>query len=508
MNQRKIGTILSYLNIFLSNTISLIYTPYMLNMLGKSEYGIYGTAQSFISYLTILNFGIGGAYIKFNSQCRSKNDKDEENRLNGMFISIFTVLSLLVFIGGLLLIFSADTLMKNTYSSEELYKLKVVMFILTINMVITFMFNVISMALISYEKFIFIKSIVLITGIITPIINVMALNSGGKAITITLISFIISFLSYIIYFIYARKKINFKISFHGLKKDVFKELFTFSFFLFINSITDQITFSTDSIILSAVKGASASAIYTVGSNFKGYFLSFSSNISSVFAPQINMIVAKTKDMNLLNEIFIRIGRIQFYVISLIMIGYICIGKSFIMLWAGPDYKDSFWIGILLMGSVFVPAFQNIGLEIQKALNRHKARSVVYFIIALANVIISIPFSIKFGGIGAAAVTFVCMFIGTVIFMNIYYKVKINLDITKFWKSILSIIPSYTPAIIVGILINKLITLDSYVEILLSALVITITFILSIWKFSMNKYEKDLILTPIKKFTKKGNKNVL
>ena len=45
MSQRKLGTILSYLNIFLSNTISLIYTPYMLRMLGQSEYGIYGTAQ-------------------------------------------------------------------------------------------------------------------------------------------------------------------------------------------------------------------------------------------------------------------------------------------------------------------------------------------------------------------------------------------------------------------------------------------------------------------------------
>ena len=67
MSQRKLGTILSYLNIFLSNTISLIYTPYMLRMLGQSEYGIYGTAQSFISYLSILSFGIGGAYIRYNA---------------------------------------------------------------------------------------------------------------------------------------------------------------------------------------------------------------------------------------------------------------------------------------------------------------------------------------------------------------------------------------------------------------------------------------------------------
>ena len=38
MNQRKIGTILSYVQIIVSNTISLIYTPYMLRMMGQSEY--------------------------------------------------------------------------------------------------------------------------------------------------------------------------------------------------------------------------------------------------------------------------------------------------------------------------------------------------------------------------------------------------------------------------------------------------------------------------------------
>ena len=61
MNQRKVGTLLSYLHIFISNTVSILYTPYMLQMMGQSEYGLTGTATSFISYLSISSFGIGGA---------------------------------------------------------------------------------------------------------------------------------------------------------------------------------------------------------------------------------------------------------------------------------------------------------------------------------------------------------------------------------------------------------------------------------------------------------------
>ena len=72
MSQRKAGTVLSYVYFVVSNGISLIYTPYMLRMMGQGEYGLYGTANSFVSYLSVLSFGIGGAYIRFNARYRRK----------------------------------------------------------------------------------------------------------------------------------------------------------------------------------------------------------------------------------------------------------------------------------------------------------------------------------------------------------------------------------------------------------------------------------------------------
>lgn len=498
MNQRKAGTILSYVHIIITNTISLIYTPFMLRMLGQSEYGLYGTANSFISYLTVLNFGIGGAYIRFNAKCRVRQDKEEEKRLNGMFLTIFAVLSLLVFVGGMSFIFLAEKLVKNTFTSQELLKLRVIMFIMTINIMVSFIFNVVMMALQAYEEFVFIRLVLLCAGIINPIVNVTALMFGGRAVTISAISCIISILSYLTFFVYARRKINMQFSFSGFKKSEMKELFIFSGFLFLNSVTDQITFSTDNLILSAMKGTSAVAIYSVGSNFKIYFQNFSSSISSVFAPQINRIVANNGSTEDLDEIFTRVGRIQFYIVSLILIGYLSIGYDFVKLWAGQDYGDAFYVGFFLMLAVFVPAFQNVGLEIQKAKNMHKARSIAYFLIALVNVLLTIPFCVLWGGVGAALATAICMFMGTVVFMNIYYAKKIRLDIKSFWKSIFSILPGYILPVAVSIVINRLWKLDSYYDIFGAAVVIAISFIGSVWLFSMNEYEKYLIKKPIVK----------
>lgn len=499
MNQRKAGTILSYLHILISNTISIIYTPYMLQMMGQSEYGLYGTASSFISYLSVLSFGIGGAYIRFNTRCRANNDREGEKQLNGMFFVVFVCLAVLVFAGGMGCILLAEELVEDSFTALELYKIRIILFLLTVNMMITFIFNVIMMALQAYEKYIVLRVVSLVTCIITPIINVVALKIGGRSITITVISLAISIICYIFYYLYARKVIRMAFSFKGFRKDVLQEIFVFSGFLFLNSITDQITFSTDSIILSSVSGTSAVAVYTVGAQFKNYFQQFSTSISSVFSPSINLIVAKKQNCSELNDIFIRIGRIQFYVVSLILIGYISIGKAFISIWAGTDYSNAFIIGLMLMIAVFVPSFQNVGLEIQKAMNKHKARSVVYFFIALANIVLTIPFAKQWGGGGAAFATLITTFFGYVVFMNFYYHKHIGLDIPKFWRSIISIIPGYVLPILVGVCINKFWMLDSYVDILIAAFIICIVFAMSVWNCSMNNYEKELIKKPIIKY---------
>ena len=41
MNQIRAGVILNYVIIILNILLGLLYTPYMLRMLGKNEYGLY-----------------------------------------------------------------------------------------------------------------------------------------------------------------------------------------------------------------------------------------------------------------------------------------------------------------------------------------------------------------------------------------------------------------------------------------------------------------------------------
>jgi O-antigen/teichoic acid export membrane protein len=354
------------------------------------------------------------------------------------------------------------------------------------------------MALQAHEQYIYMRASSIVFSILNPIVNVVVLFFGGKAVALSIVCLVLSLVSYLVHIIFAVKVIKFRMSFKGIQFSYFKEIFIFSGFLFINSITDQITSSTDGVIIGSICGTAAVSVYTIGAQFKNYFTSFSVAISGVFAPRVNDIVAKTDSNEELDELFIRIGRIQFYILSLMLIGYIAIGRDFIVLWAGSDYRESYMIGLILIMSTFVPLFQNVGLEIQKAKNKHKARSIVYFIIAATNLCLTIPFTKRWGGLGAAMATLICVFGGTVLFMNYYYAKGVGLNILKFWKSIFGIVPGFLPSIITGVVIFRCFVLDSYWKILAATGIIMVTYLLPVWFFSMNEYEKELFKSPVRR----------
>ena len=104
MNQRKLGTILSYLNILVTIVSQFAYTPIMLRILGQSEYGVYSLSQSVIGYLSLLNFGFSGSYLRFYSKCVADGDTEGAKKLNALYILVFIRIATSLLLGGFIII--------------------------------------------------------------------------------------------------------------------------------------------------------------------------------------------------------------------------------------------------------------------------------------------------------------------------------------------------------------------------------------------------------------------
>lgn len=503
--QIKYGIILQYVQMGLSIIVNLIYTPIMIRVLGDSEYGIYSLAASIISYLNLFTLGFGASYIRFYSKYKVNNDNESIKKLNALYISVFFILGLVALTAGLILASNVGVFFNDTYSENDLGLAKILMTFLSVNLFISFPASVFTSYITSQEKFIFQKIVNMGKTIISPCLCIGALFLGYGSIGMVVITTVISILIDIVNVLFCIFKLKMRFKFGRPDWLLLKDIAIFSVFIALNQIIDQINWQTDKIILGKMINATAVAVYAVAANINTMYISFSTAVSSVFAPRVNRIVMQNEpDMDeKLTALFIKVGRLQFFIMMLVLTGFIFFGKYFIIRWAGETYSDAYYIVLLLICPVTITLIQNVGIDIQRAKNKHKFRSLVYLIMALINVGISIWFCTLWGVIGVAVGTTLSLVIANVIIMNIYYHKQLGIDIIEFWKNIIITVPAFIIPIIFGVLLRRFYTFRNLIDFGVFVLLYTIVYVLSIWFLGLKKEEKQ---TLIRKRKRLGNEN--
>lgn len=489
-NELKIGTALSMLAIIVNSFIQIIYTPVYMKYLGQVDYGINSLVQSIMGYMAILNLGLGNAMLRYSIKYRTEGRTDEESSLNGMFLTIFTILMFIgiVIIGYIYL--NINNFFGDRFTLKEIEKTKLVFLIMACNVVISFPLSIFTTNITSKEKFIYQRGIKLITLILNPIIGFILMRIGYGLIAITVSTVIFALLSSALDIIYAFK-LGMKIKFSNFNIKILKEISVYSFFIFLNVIIDQIYWGTDRVIIGKYVGVQAIAIYSVGAIFNTLYMGFSSAIAGVLFPRINRLIAEGKNKEI-SDIFLKTGRLQYILLGLISSGFILFGKEFIFLWVGEGYEEAYKIALWIMLPLTIPLIQSTGVSIMQAKNMHQFRSIVYFIIAILNLILSIVLVKDIGVIGCAIATGISFILGQIITMNIYYQKYIGLDMIEFWKNILKMSVPIMFTMIFGFILNRYILDMTYMSFILKVSLYTGVYAVLLWYFSLNEYEKEQI----------------
>ncbi len=495
---RKLGAFLSYVSIIASVLIQLLYTPLLIGKLGQSEYGLYSLINSVIGYLTILDLGFGNAIVVYTAKYRAQKKYDEEKKLQGMFFLIFCIIGFITGLLGLIFYFNVNNLFGATMNDTELYKAKKMMLILTFNLVITFIFSIYSSILNAYEKFIYQKLISILNTILKPVIMIPLLFLGFKSITMVIVITILNIAVLISNYIYCRKKLNIKIKFMGFDRNLFKVIFSYSIWIFLGTIVDKINWSVDQFILGAICGTTAVSIYSVAGQINTLFINLSTGVSGVLLPKISKMVAKRATPEKLTDEFIKVGRIQFYIIFLMTSGLVLFGREFIIWWVGEDYIDSYYCLLFLIIPLSITLIQNLGISIRQAMNKHKFAAIVNIIVAIINLIISVFLARWFGPVGSALGTGIGIIV-SIFIINLYYNFNMKLNMRKFWSNIFRLLIRYILLIIAIVLLMHFYKIHGIANVFVYGSIYTVVYIIITYYLSFNEYEKKLVKNVIEKF---------
>lgn len=502
-SELKLGVILNYINMGIGNLIPILYTPIMLAILGQQEYGLYKLSSSVTSYLGLMSLGLGSAVTRYLIKSRTQDGEEAESKMLGMFLIIFRIIAALSLVVGTALTLSLSVWYGEALSNEELHKMQLLVFIMVCNMGLSFSMSPYLSIVTAREKYVFYQCMNIVLTCIGPVLNLIALFLGYASIGMATATLALAVVVRLIYYYYIRYKLGIRPKYKQLPFACLKEILLFSFWIFVGSIVEQLYNATDTLMIGAIPQLATAgvAVYSVGCILNSIILSLTTGLSATLVPRTNKMVFEGASNTQLTDFSILVGRLQAYIVSLLVIGFVLFGRPFIHFYVGDSYLDAYWVALFIVVPNVIPLAQSVCLSIVIAKNQHRFRSLTYLGIAILNVIGTWIALNQWGIKGAALVTGLALIIGNGFIMNWFYWKKTGIEIIRFWKQVCKV---FATPLILGVityfLAQKIDLYNLWIFLLCCVSFAIVTFCAQ-WRFAMNEYEKQLVTIPAKKLKK-------
>lgn len=499
-SQLKVGIVLNYVNMILGNLIPIFYTPVMLTLLGQSEYGLYKLASSVTSYLSLISMGLGSAITRYLIKSREEEGKDAEERMFGLFDVIFNVIAVAALVIGTLLTIGLPLWYSKSLTDAQLTRMQLLVFMMVINMALSFSQSPYLSVVNAHEKFVFLQCMNIVQTCGVPCLNLVALYLGFGSVGLTITAMGASILTRIAYQFYVRSKMQLRPRIKNLPTDKLKEIMGFAFWIFVANVVGQLYNATDTVMIGMIPALATTgvAVYNVGVTMTSIIGGVSTGISSLIAPKVNRLVFNNANGEELTCLAIKIGRIQGYIASLLITGFIVFGRPFIELYAGESYADAYWVAIWIAVPAIIHLVQSVCLAIIIAENQHRFRAITYLFIACMNVVGTWYMMQIWGVVGAAAMSGIATVIGQGFIMNWYYSTHTKINIKQFWHSVAKTFVVPAAVCVLGCLISMHIIYDNWLSLMMGIVIYSVIFMVLLWNTTMNSYEKNMLLNSIKR----------
>ncbi len=494
--QIKTGAIISYFAIAFNVVAGLIYTPWMIGQIGKSDYGLYMLSISFLAYF-VMDFGLGQAIAKFIAKYRVANEEYKIGELLGLTTKLYLIIDLVIALGLITIYFYIETIFKEL-TPLEIEKFKIIYCISGLFSLVSFPFSSLNGILIAYERFVLLKITELVSkiGIIT--FMVIALLFGYKLFALVAINAFVGLLIIFVKIWYLYKTTNTSIKFGYKNKALLKELFSVSFWVSILGIAQRLLIIIAPTILAIYSGTAEIAVFSIAMVIEGYTWTLASALNGMFLTKVSKISSVNNRTEVTN-LMIKVGRLQLFIVGLLIVGLIAFGKEFIVLWVGIDFQDSYYIVLMLVVLGLITLTQEIAHTLLFVEDKIKYKAILFLTAAILSVIISIYLTPKYGAIGASFGIFTAILICHVIGMNIIYWKILKLDIFYFFKEChLKLMPILLITLLVGFLIQYYVPVTSLFFFIPKVVLISLFYFLLMWFFGLNNFEKELIKPYLKR----------
>ncbi len=491
MNKKTLGIILSYLLIVVDIAVGILFVPFLLSALGDQEYGLYKLMLSTASYLSVLDFGLGGTITRYVIKFRTQKDRKREENFLAMGFLIYGLLALLV----MALAAGVATFIPKMYAvsippSQARYA-QTIFFLICAHTAVELFNHAFNGLLLAYEKYSYQKIVSIAKIGLRVLLLVLLLSSAQSAILVAIVDLCLSVALAILNYFYCRLHLRCKIKLHAWDWSLAKESGVFTLAILMQSIINQFNSNVDNIVLGIYVSASVVAMYSLALQLFNMYSSLSTAVSSIYLPSLSRAVFEGESDDQITERIIKPSRIQLVILLLALTGFLLFGQSFITVWVGAEYMQVYLLSAILLTTATIELSQNTITAILKAKNKLHGKTFILAGSTLVNVILTVLLVPKMGPLGAVLGTAFSLVFGYGVALNLYYHYKIHVNMKTYYKKTYrGILPAAILAALVGVPISLFLNVGGWVGFILKAGLYAILYVVSIYFIGFNKEERQ------------------
>ena len=490
-SQIRRGAVLSYTTVAFNALTGLLYTPWMVSVIGSDSYGLYTLATSVIS-IFVMDFGLGDAVSRFLSKYYAEGDERSANEFLGMVLRLYLGIAVLLFVVLLVVYLNVDTIYARL-SADQLVVFKRLFIVVAFYSVVSFPLASLNGMLEANELFVKLNGCNLARRVFTVGLIVVSLVMGAGVYALVVINAAVGLVFGAVKIAIVRHDTDISPVFTRSGELRIREVLGFSAWTMVVQLAQRFIFALMPSIIAMVSNSEEIAVFGLASSLESYVWTVANSLNGMFMPKVTRVLHGDSPEENMQALAVRVGRIQLLITGAIIVVFMAIGGDFVTCWVGPEY-DTLWLATLLL---ILPELVELPTMIEGtalvAAGRVKERGLAYIVMAVTNLILGYVLSGPFGAVGACLAICVAYFVRTA-GMCVFYGRFLGFKFGSFARDTYA--NWFAPAAITvaaGLVLSHALSLAGWLRFGVETIVETTVYCTSCWFLTLDESNKKQIV---------------
>lgn len=320
-----------------SMAVAFFMSPFLVRTLGDAQYGVWVLLLSITGYMGLLDAGLKVSVVKFVASHSATGDAESLSETMSTALAIYGVLAVILIgvatILGLFLdeMFSVPQELKATA--------RIVLVITGSTLSVTLLASVFNGFLAGLQRYDVANAIGIALTLVGAVGIYMVVAGGYGIVGLGFVQLTIQLVSGILLWAASRHlRPGVRLGLNRMRLGRIKALYSYSFFVLLNSVAMLLLFRSGELLAGAFLGAASVTYFAIGGMLVEYLGKIIGSATQVLHPLASGRHARNEQDDLRNAMVLS-TRACIAIALPACTGFIILGKQFIAAWMGPGYAD-------------------------------------------------------------------------------------------------------------------------------------------------------------------------